>query len=82
MTEELGSSKACGAKIMYRDQRCERIAMPNGRCALHGGTSTGIKSTEGKLKQKAAVTKHGLYSKAMVEKIKHARRLIRGLSKI
>ena len=40
MTEESGSSKVCGAKIMYRDLFCQRPAMANGRCAMHGGTSS------------------------------------------
>ena len=40
------------------------------RCKLHGGKSTGPKSIEGRARVVAANTKHGLRSKAHVEKVK------------
>ena len=40
------------------------------RCKLHGGKSTGPKSIEGKARVVAANTKHGLRSRAHVEKVK------------
>ena len=36
--------------------------MPNGRCRMHGGPSTGPRTPEGKANQRQAVTKHGLYA--------------------
>jgi hypothetical protein len=39
-------------------------AMPNGRCRLHGGLSTGPKTAEGIDRIRRAVTKHGRYSAA------------------
>lgn len=52
----------CGAKTR-RGTRCECPAMPNGRCRLHGGLSTGAKTIEGLERIKRAVTKHGMYTK-------------------
>ncbi|MGH2612022.1 MAG: HGGxSTG domain-containing protein [Rhabdochlamydiaceae bacterium] len=36
--------------------------MVNGRCRLHGGRSTGPKTSDGKRRIKLANTKHGFYS--------------------
>lgn len=38
--------KTCGAQTK-RGTPCRCIALPNGRCRLHGGKSTGPKSAEG-----------------------------------
>ena len=60
----------CGAKTR-RGTRCQCPAMPNGRCRLHGGLSTGPKTAEGIERIRRAVTKHGRYSKtAKVERRK------------
>ena len=37
-------------------------AMPNGRCRMHGGSSTGPKTAEGLARIRAARTIHGRYS--------------------
>jgi hypothetical protein len=36
--------------------------MPNGRCRLHGGLSTGPRTFQGIERIRQAVTKHGFYS--------------------
>jgi DNA-directed RNA polymerase specialized sigma24 family protein len=53
----------CGAKTR-RGTGCQAPAMPNGRCRLHGGLSTGPKTAEGIDRIRTAVTKHGRYSAA------------------
>lgn len=53
----------CGAKTR-RGAGCQAPAMPNGRCRMHGGLSTGPKTAEGKDRIRRAVTKHGRYSAA------------------
>jgi hypothetical protein len=59
---DLAKIKRCGAKTR-RGTRCQCPAMPNGRCRLHGGLSTGAKTKEGIERIRWAVTKHGRYSK-------------------
>jgi len=61
-------SQECGAKTRSNNcDPCKRVAMANGRCHFHGGKSTGAKTAKGKLKQKMASWRHGLYSKEAVE---------------
>lgn len=40
-------NERCGATTR-RGTACQRKALPNGRCKLHGGKSTGPKTAEGK----------------------------------
>lgn len=51
--------------------------MPNGRCHLHGGKSTGAKTKAGKLRQKMASWKHGYRSKEAIQKSKFIRNLLK-----
>ena len=54
----------CGAKAKSRGGApCQRAAMANGRCRLHGGLSTGPKTPEGIERIRRAKTKHGRRSK-------------------
>lgn len=70
--------RECGAKAKTNGhQPCRRIAMPNGRCHLHGGKCTGAKTVEGKLRQKMASWKHGLRSKEAQEEAREIRRMIK-----
>ncbi len=46
---------------------CQSPAMPNGRCRMHGGASTGPKTAEGLALTRMARTRHGLYSAEIVE---------------
>jgi hypothetical protein len=64
----------CGAWTR-RGTPCRCPAMPNGRCRLHGGLSTGPKTAAGIERIRQAVTKHGAYSKVA----KAERRRIRAL---
>jgi hypothetical protein len=48
----------CGVK--RRDSgSCQSPAMPNGRCRMHGGTSTGPRTSEGLERSRKAKWKHG-----------------------
>ena len=40
--------KQCGAHARTTGSPCRAKALPNGRCKLHGGMSTGPKTLEGK----------------------------------
>ena len=51
----------CGARNR-KGNPCRAPAMPNGRCQMHGGKSTGPRTAEGLERMRRANTKHGLYS--------------------
>ncbi len=51
----------CGAKNR-RGISCRCPAMANGRCRMHGGSSTGPKTVSGLQRSQRANWKHGLYS--------------------
>ena len=72
---DFAKAKRCGAKTR-RGTACQCPAMPNGRCRLHGGLSTGPKTAAGLESIRAARTKHGRCSK--LAKIERA--LMRDLS--
>ena len=55
------ASPRCGAKTRSGTP-CRSPAMPNGRCRMHGGRSTGPRTPEGLERMRRAKTKHGLYS--------------------
>jgi hypothetical protein len=63
------SAARCGAK--RRDSgSCRQPAMPNGRCRLHGGKSTGPTTREGLERSRKANWRHGHYSaKAKQERV-------------
>ena len=48
----------CGARNRAGTP-CRRWPMPNGRCRLHGGCSTGPRTAEGLARLRAARTIHG-----------------------
>ncbi len=50
----------CGAHTRA-GERCRQPAMPNGRCRLHGGRSTGPRTEAGRAALAAARTTHGQY---------------------
>jgi hypothetical protein len=71
-------SSVCGAKARTNNYRpCRRISMTNGRCHLHGGKSTGAKTTAGKLIQKMASWKHGMQSKEAIAEARMVRQMMR-----
>ena len=65
----------CGAKTRAGND-CKRPAhKKNGRCSLHGGLSTGPKTTAGRTRISEANFKHGKYTKNNLSKIQISRRL-------
>ncbi len=59
----------CGAKTRGGEP-CRQVAMPNGRCYMHGGKSTGPKTPGGLARSRMANYKHGRYS---TESLRQAR---------
>ena len=58
----------CGAKTR-KGTACQRPANKhNGRCRLHGGASTGAKTSEGLNRISQANMRHGKYTKEKLEK--------------
>ena len=55
------SCPRCGARTRS-GAKCEAPAMQNGRCRMHGGTSTGPRTSEGLERMRQANTRHGNYS--------------------
>jgi len=51
----------CGAKTR-QGTPCKGQPMTNGRCRMHGGSSTGPRTPEGLERIRQARTKHGAYS--------------------
>ena len=49
----------CGARSKRTGKPCLAAAMPNGRCTLHGGKSTGPRTPEGLERSRKANWKHG-----------------------
>ena len=61
---------------------CQAPAMPNGRCRMHGGMSTGPRTSEGLERSRKARWRHGHYSaeaKAERQEARAAIRLLREL---
>ena len=51
---DLKPRKKCGAHARSTGAPCKAKALPNGRCKLHGGLSTGPKTKQGRLAVGAA----------------------------
>jgi hypothetical protein len=73
-------AERCGAKNR-RGKPCQCPAMPNGRCRLHGGLSTGPKTAQGIERIRRARWKHGWYAEARVEAARAARKRAKQLSR-
>jgi hypothetical protein len=67
----------CRAKRRHDGQPCQGPAMRNGRCRLHGGKSTGPRTSEGLERSKKARLRHGYYASAAQQERAEARRLLR-----
>ena len=61
MDEPHAIKSRCGAKTRSNIP-CKAFSMPNGRCRMHGGMSTGPRTQEGLERSRRANLKHGLYS--------------------
>jgi hypothetical protein len=64
--DHLRTHKVCGARTRRRGC-CQQPSMPNGRCRLHGGKSTGPRTAEGRERCRLARWKHGNKSAAVLE---------------
>src|SRR5262249_6868731 len=53
----------CGARSKWTGKPCQGAAMPNGRCKVHGGKSTGPRTPEGLERSRRANWNHGYYSR-------------------
>ena len=53
----------CGARCKRTGKPCRAAAMPNGRCKVHGGKSTGPRTPEGLERSRRANWKHGRFSR-------------------
>jgi hypothetical protein len=60
-TGDPGNAPRCGA-ISRKGTPCKSPAMLNGRCRMHGGTSTGPRTEAGLARSRRANWKHGQYS--------------------
>lgn len=70
----------CGAKARTNKCKpCRQPAMLNGRCRLHGGLSTGIKTQEGIRRVKEANLKHGFYSAEAIAERRSIKGVIRAM---
>ncbi len=66
----------CGARNRAGSP-CRAPAMPNGRCQMHGGKSTGPRTPEGLARMRRAKTVHGSYSAETVRLMRAIRALER-----
>jgi hypothetical protein len=57
------SAPRCGARSKRTGKPCRAGAMPNGRCKVHGGKSTGPRTPEGLERSRRANWKHGQFSR-------------------
>jgi hypothetical protein len=68
----------CGAKTRAGTP-CRSAAMPNGRCRMHGGPSTGPRTEAGRAAIRASRTIHGRYSQASIMARREVKSMIRTL---
>jgi hypothetical protein len=66
----------CGARSKRTGKPCRAAAMPNGRCRVHGGMSTGPRTPEGLERSRKANWKHGRRSRAASEERRRVRSAI------
>ncbi len=62
------SCHRCGARIRS-GASCKSPAMQNGRCRMHGGTSTGPRTSDGLEWMRRASKRHGDYLRKVLERI-------------
>jgi hypothetical protein len=68
----------CGAHARTTGKACKSPAMPNGRCRMHGGRSTGARTESGKERARMANYKHGERSAETRALTAAMRKLFRG----
>jgi hypothetical protein len=77
-TGDFRTAPRCGARTR-RGTTCLSPAMPNGRCRMHGGPSTGPRTPEGLERSRRARWKHGAYARETRDLLRSNRRLWRQL---
>jgi hypothetical protein len=70
------SCPRCGARTRS-GAPCKSPAMQNGRCRMHGGKSTGPRTSEGLERIRRANTRHGNYSEERRRLMQAVRKLVR-----
>jgi hypothetical protein len=70
------SCRRCGARTRG-GLKCKAPAMSNGRCRMHGGKSTGPRTSEGLERMRRANTRHGIYSEERRRLMLAVRKLVR-----
>src|ERR1700674_4959237 len=73
---DFSTAPRCGARNRHGTP-CQCPAMQNRRCRVHGGLSTGPKTSEGVDRIRRAVTKHERYSVKALARRKDYRDLLR-----
>jgi hypothetical protein len=63
----------CGARRKSDGKPCQRAAMRNGRCYVHGGPSTGPRTPEGLERSRKANWKHGCRSQEAIARRREAK---------
>ena len=76
---DLSKAKKCGAKTR-RGTASVAPAMPNGRCRMNGGMSTGPQTPAGLERSRKARWIHGWYSRKVRDDRRESRRLLRALA--
>ena len=75
---DLAGLPRCGAKARTTGQPCKRPGtLKNGRCRLHGGRSTGPKTTQGLRRARKGNWKHGYESSPARKTERYVRLAIR-----
>jgi len=72
----------CGASKRRKETLCRAPAMANGRCRIHGGTSTGPKTQEGIERIRMTHWKHGRRSAEAIRRRKEGVALRREIKRI
>jgi hypothetical protein len=75
------SCPRCGARTRS-GRPCQGPAMPNHRCRMHGGLSTGPRTPEGLARIRGARTTHGLRTAEMEQMRKLVRELRAGAKRL
>src|SRR5215204_6950874 len=76
------AASRCGARRKRDGKPCCQPAMPNGRCRVHGGLSTGPRTPEGLERSRRANWKHGHYSAKAKRVRREARQQFRVLRQL
>jgi hypothetical protein len=72
---DFSKAPRCGATTR-KGVPCQSPAMPNGRCWMHGGKSTGPRTRDGLERSRKARWKHGYYSAKAIAERKEIREIL------